>query len=500
MTHRVRTILIGAAFITGTTVGAAAMHMHTANAQTIAMAPMVPGPAPAPAGAPGGGAQALSQAFRFAAQQALPAVVHVEVTGHTRVAAMQDPLRGTPFQGFFNFGQGQVRPQPTEASGSGFIFRSDGYVLTNNHVVAGADRVKVILQDKREFTARVVGRDPNTDVAVIKIDATGLPVVALGDSDPLQVGDWVVAVGYPLDLGPTVTSGIISAKGRQIGILGEKGASAPVEDYLQTDAAINPGNSGGPLMDLSGRVVGINSAIASPTGYWSGYGFAVPIDLARRVADDLMRYGTVHRPRLGLEIKDVSPADAQVYHLPATTGAVVSQITPPSPAAEAGVQLGDVIVSINGTPVSSSNELLEQVARHAPGETVHLGVIRYGRSMTLNVKLGQFDTGSGKASSEHSSADTGMGRLGLSLQPLTPDLADQLGVRARAGVVVSDVDPAGPAARAGVQPGMIVERVDGQPVHTPADVRARIHGNRAVSLLVRTRAGAEQVINLLPSD
>ncbi len=505
MTQRLRLILIGAAFVGGTTVGAAAMHMHTANAQTVAMTPMVPPPAPAVEPPGGSGANALSAAFRYAAQRELPAVVHVEVQGHTqRIATTQDPFQGTPFQGMFpGFGGRGVQPQRVEASGSGFIFRPDGYILTNNHVVAGADKVRVVLQDKREFTARVVGADPNTDVAVIKVDASNLPVAALGDSDPLQVGDWVVALGYPLDLGATVTSGIISAKGRQIGILDSKGASAPVEHYIQTDAAINPGNSGGPLVDLTGRVVGINSAIASPTGYWSGYGFAVPIDLARRVAEDLMRFGTVHRPKLGVQIADVSPADAQVYHLPSTSGAVVKAITPPSPAADAGIQLGDVIVSVNGTPVPSSGDLMEQVARHAPGETVKLGVIRYGRSLTMDVKLGQFEAGATDRRTQSTGDDSGMGRLGFAVRALTPDLADQLGIRRTSGVVVSDVDPAGAAARAGVRPGMIIERMDGEPVRSPGDVEAHARAagsGRAVSLLLRTQDGSEVVINFLPGQ
>ncbi len=506
MSHRVRLILIGAAFVGGTTVGAAAMHMRSADAQSVKAAPLVPPPAPAVAPPGGEGANALSAAFRYSAQRVLPAVVHVEVQGHTqqRMATMQDPFEGTPFQGMFpGFGgRARVAPQRVEASGSGFIFRPDGYILTNNHVVDGADKVKVVLQDKRELTARVVGADPNTDVAVLKVDASNLPVAALGDSDPLQVGDWVVALGYPLDLGATVTSGIISAKGRQIGILGEKGARAPLEHYIQTDAAINPGNSGGPLVDLTGRVVGINSAIASPTGYWSGYGFAVPIDLARRVADDLLRYGTVHRPKLGLSIADVAPADAQVYHLPSSAGAVVKQIVAPSPAADAGIQLGDVIVSVNGTPVSSSGDLLEQVARHAPGETVKLGVIRYGRSLTVDVKLGQLDAGTtGRRAASGSGDESGMGRLGFAVQALTPALADQLGIRRTSGVVVSDVDPAGAAARAGVRPGMVIERMDGQPMRSPGDVEARARSARAgqaVSLLVRTPDGGEIVINFLP--
>ncbi|MBW3573110.1 MAG: trypsin-like peptidase domain-containing protein, partial [Gemmatimonadetes bacterium] len=234
----------------------------------------------------------LSGAFRAASSAAMPGVVHVRVTQAARSVSAQVPphLRGTPWEDMF---RGQGGGAPRAGSGSGFIMTPDGYILTNNHVVEGADRVNVILADKREFEARVVGRDPNTDIAVVKVDARNLPTVRLGDADALEVGDWVLALGYPLDLGQTTTAGIVSAKGRSIGIMGRSGAEAPLEHFIQTDAAINPGNSGGPLVDLQGRVIGINSAIASPTGFYSGYGFAVPINLARRVAEDLMRDGRV---------------------------------------------------------------------------------------------------------------------------------------------------------------------------------------------------------------
>src|SRR5690606_10585608 len=224
-----------------------------------------------------------------------------------------------------------------------FIISEDGYVLTNNHVVDNASRVTVTMTDRRQFDATVVGRDPNTDVAVLKIDATNLPVVRIGNSDEIQVGDWVLALGYPLSLGETVTAGIVSAKGKNIGIMGRnEEAAAPLEHFIQTDAAINPGNSGGPLVNLRGEAVGINSAIASPTGTYSGYGFAVPIRLAKRVADDLIEYGVVHRPRLAVVIHDVGPADIDAFSLPNAAGAVV-QTLQDGPARDAGVQIGDVI-------------------------------------------------------------------------------------------------------------------------------------------------------------
>src|SRR5690606_3071574 len=248
-------------------------------------------------------------------------------------------------------GQPMPSPGPRSGSGSGFIISPDGYVMTNNHVVENASRVTVTLTDRRQFDATVVGRDPNTDVAVLKIDGDNLPTVQLGNSDELQVGDWVLALGYPLSLGETVTAGIVSAKGKNIGIMGRnEEAAAPLEHFIQTDAAINPGNSGGPLVNLRGEAIGINSAIASPTGTYSGYGFAVPIRLAKRVADDLIRYGTVHRPRLAVQIKDVEPADIDVFGLPGADGSVVT-VVQDGPARLAGVQAGDVIVAVDGQRV-----------------------------------------------------------------------------------------------------------------------------------------------------
>ncbi|MBA2670359.1 MAG: trypsin-like peptidase domain-containing protein, partial [Gemmatimonadetes bacterium] len=253
-----------------------------------------------------GGAEALSSVFRGASRAALPGVVFVEVESVSRSAStVPDQFRGTPFEDFF----GGSRPQqqtPRQGSGSGFIISPDGYLLTNDHVVANATRVTVTLSDRRQFAAEVIGRDPNTDVAVLKIEASDLPVVRLGSAEGLEVGDWVLALGYPLSLGETVTAGIVSAKGRNLGIMRQnRNAAAPLEHFIQTDAAINPGNSGGPLVNLRGEVVGINTAIASPTGTYAGYGFAVPIQLARRVADDLIRHGVVHRPRIGVEIRDI---------------------------------------------------------------------------------------------------------------------------------------------------------------------------------------------------
>jgi serine protease Do len=463
----------------------------------------------APAAAAVATADGLSSAFRSASSTTLPAVVHVRVAQDARAVRggqVPDELRGTPFEDMFR-GYGGGQGMPRSGSGSGFIISPDGYILTNNHVVEGADRVNVVMGDKREFTARVIGRDPNTDVAVIKVDARDLPVARMGDADRLEVGDWVLALGYPLDLGQTTTAGIVSAKGRSIGIMSRSGAEAPLEHFIQTDAAINPGNSGGPLVDLQGRVVGINSAIASPTGFYSGYGFAVPINMARRVAEDLMRDGKVHRPMIGVEIRDATSADAEVFRLPSPDGAVVAA-EPRGPAARAGLKLGDVIVQLDGQPVRGSGELMEMVMRKRPGDRVALEVVRYGDRRRVELRLDEYtSTAAAEVRDPRRPAvleDRGQeevvvepGKLGFRAERVTPAIAQQLRMDRAEGVVVSEVDPSGPAAGA-LGRGMVVERVNGREVRSLDDLRRAadaVRPGQAVSVQVRLQDGRETIIN-----
>ncbi|HEX8358838.1 MAG TPA: trypsin-like peptidase domain-containing protein [Longimicrobium sp.] len=452
--------------------------------------------APVVRGAPS--ADALSSAFRAASSAALPAVVFIQVESAARQVSAQVPpeMRGTPFEDFF---RGPQRSGPSQSSGSGFIVSADGYVITNNHVVDGASRVKVIMSDRRELDARVVGRDANTDIAVLKVEAKNLPVARLGNSDALATGDWVLALGYPLTLGQTTTAGIVSAKGRSIGIMGRNtGATAPLEHFIQTDAAINPGNSGGPLVDLQGRVVGVNSAIASPTGYYSGYGFAVPIDLAKRIADDLIRYGVVHRPMLGVEIRDAAAADAEVFGLRAPEGAVISS-EPKAGARDAGLRLGDVIVAVDGTPVRNSGDLMETVMRKQPGDEVALEVVRYGRRQQAKVKLASFDTprAARSAAGAPDDANSVVERLGFQAAPVTPQIAQQLRMDDVQGVVVTAVDPSGPAA-AQLMPGFRVDRFNGREIRTAAELRSAMESVRAgavVSMVGRRPDGAQTIVN-----
>ncbi|MBD0319068.1 MAG: PDZ domain-containing protein, partial [Gemmatimonadetes bacterium] len=363
-----------------------------------------------------------------------------------------------------------------------------------------------------QLTARLVGRDPNTDVAVIKVEGTGFPSVRLGSSDGTRIGEWVLAIGNPLDLGTTVTSGIVSAQGRTLNNLigntaGENGRWA-IEDFIQTDAPINPGNSGGPLVNLRGEVVGVNSAIASPTGFYAGYGFAVPIDLARKVADDLVRFGKVRRPALGITLKDVSPEDAEVYRLPRIAGVVVNDLTQGQSAArEAGIRQGDVIVAVDGAQVERTGQLQRLVATHRPGETITLDVIRGGERRQVKVKLAEAPVEPEQraqrepaaAPAEPVSNDVARQRLGLKVVPLTAALASQYGLRNGQGVVVQESDRFGPAGRQGIGPGARIVSVDGVAVTDVATFQRlveRKRGGQIVSLVVEGPSGQQGIENV----
>src|SRR5438552_9527484 len=325
----------------------------------------------------------LGDAFASVADHVKPAVVFIKSERRERTTNRRLP------PGFDDFFQMPRRPQIEQGSGSGFIVSQDGYILTNNHVVQGADRVTVRLYDNREFTAKTIGTDPTTDVAVIRIQATSLPTVRLGDADSTRIGNWVLAIGNPLGeaFTFTVTAGIVSAKGR--GLLGLNPSRYAIQDFIQTDAAINPGNSGGPLVNVRGEVIGINSAIASETGFSAGYGFAIPINLARTVMTQLIATGHVERAVMGVSIRPITPEDAENAKLPEIRGVVVNQFTPPddSPAKRAGIQEGDVIVAVDGQSIESVPQLQQRVGFKKPGEIVQVTVVRKGGTrITLPVR------------------------------------------------------------------------------------------------------------------
>jgi serine protease Do len=429
----------------------------------------------------------LSAAFRAAAAVALPAVVQI-----TTVAVADMPQQLLPFHP-------EGAEQRTQGSGSGFIFDERGYILTNHHVVRNALHVNVVMLDGREFTAEVIGSDADTDIAVLRIEpARGetLPVIELGDSDNLRVGDWVLALGNPLGLTFTATAGIVSAKGRSIGILAQA-SDTPLEAFIQTDAAINPGNSGGPLVDLNGRVVGINTAIQSPTGLWAGAGFAIPIALARKVAGDIVQYGTVHRPRLGVTIDDVNAADAEVYRLPAITGAEITSVAPGTPADRAGLQLGDVIVTIEGQAVHTVAELQARVARFQPGERIRVNYIRYGRALETTVELGEFESAQPRRTAQRPEREANP--LGFNVQPLPAQMAARMGLRGENIPVVSRVDPLGPAVRSNLRQGHVIRQFNGREVRNIRELEryaGAIRSGDVVSLIVLP-AGAEGAVPMI---
>jgi serine protease Do len=318
--------------------------------------------------------------FTRAAERSMAAVVHIKAS-ESRQSAMQRQ-RQNPFYQLFG-GEGSDFGA-RQGTGSGVIYTSDGYIITNNHVVDFADEFEVTLHDNREFKARLVGRDPNTDMAVIKIDASDLPAIELGNSDDVKVGEWVLAVGNPFDLSSTVTAGIVSAKGRDINIIQSNMA---IESFIQTDAAVNPGNSGGALVDVSGRLIGINSAIATPTGTFAGYSFAIPVNLAKRIADDLMKYGEYRRAYLGVDIATLDGNLAQKLNIEQVQGVYVDGVLPDGSAALAGIQSGDIITRINGKTVTTVPELREMIGRSKVGDTIPVVVRREGREREIQVKL-----------------------------------------------------------------------------------------------------------------
>ena len=346
-----------------------------------------------------------------------------------------------------------------EGIGSGVIVTKDGYILTNNHVVDGADEVKVALQDGREFTAKVIGRDPKSDVAVIKIDGKELPAVQLADSDKVEVGDVVLAVGNPFGIGQTVTTGIVSATGRA-GAIG-----LDYEDFIQTDAAINPGNSGGALVDAEGRLIGINTAILSRSGGNQGIGFAIPVNLARDVMGSLIKDGHVTRGYLGIMIQDLTPALAKEFKLKENKGALVGDVTQNSPAQKAGLQNGDLVLEFNGKKVTDSRHLKLEVARTQPGETVPVKVLRDGSTKTLEVKVKELPGAEQLAKNDKRQADDTGTLNGVAVADLDAGARQQFGLPAQVkGVVVTEVDPNSPAAEAGLRPGDVIQEINRKPV------------------------------------
>jgi serine protease Do len=420
-----------------------------------------------------------------------PAVVNISAKHVVKQSGSSFSRRNTPqlpidpddpfyqlFKHFYGNGgpDGPEADRPSESLGSGFITSSNGYILTNAHVVDGANVVTVKLTDKREFKAKVIGSDKQSDVAVLKIDATNLPTVRIGDPTRSKVGQWVVAIGSPYGFDNTVTSGIISAKSRTL----------PDENYtpfIQTDVPVNPGNSGGPLFNLEGEVIGINSMIYSQTGGFQGLSFAIPINEAIRVKDELIKTGHVSRGRLGVSVQDVNQSLADSFGMGKPQGALVSSVDPKGPAADAGMKPGDVILNVNGTPVDNSSDLPSQIAAITPGSSAKLQVWRDKATQEINVKIGAL-TDQKVASDDTPS--TPAGRLGVAVRLLTP--REKQAASLPGGLVVEQVS--GAAENAGVQPGDVILAINGQPITTPEQLKSRVAkaGNSVALLIERDNA------------
>jgi serine protease Do len=496
--RRLRSGGVGLAFVLGLLI-AGVFHLPYQSAAQQQESPYGTGVAATrPALPPAAGSlQDLSEAFASIAEHVKPSVVYIKSGQKAQRQTREGPRMEVPpgFERFFrNFPPMQMEPRFQESSGSGFIVSKDGYILTNNHVVDGSDQVTVRLLDRREFKAKVVGTDPNTDLAVLKIDAKNLVPAPLGSSGAARVGEWVLAVGNPLgdNLTFTVTSGIISAKGRTLALPGQSDRS--IQDFIQTDAAINPGNSGGPLVSVRGEVIGVNSAIASQTGFYSGYGFAIPIDLAHRVMDQIIADGRVHRSAMGVTVQNATANDAEYVGLPDIRGVLVQDFTPDSPAKKAGMEPGDIIVSVDGKPVEYVGQLQQQVAFRKAGEVVKVEVARKGgvrKAMAVRLQevastrelAGRSSGSSNEADSDDSSA-TSIDLLGLTVQPLDQDAVQRFELASdQRGLLVTGVAPGGPSYGEVADPDNggpdILLEVEGKPVKTTADLKQALKSYKA---------------------
>jgi len=426
--------------------------------------------------------------FVQAAAAVSPAVVHIKTTYGTNNTSDRNSMNG--IEDFFDFfgGRGR-RMMPQAASGSGVILTSDGYIATNNHVVDNADKIEVVLSNKRKVPAKVIGKDPNTDLALIKVDVDGLPFVKMGNSDNVQIGEWVLAVGFPLDLQTTVTAGIVSAKARDIGILKresqgytqeemmemqrtgvriKKPASAAIESFIQTDAAINPGNSGGALVNANGELIGINSAIASQTGRNEGYGFAIPVNLAKKILEDFKQYGAVKRGYIGVSFTPLDADAAENLKIKDINGLYVNEVVPNGGAAQAGIKEGDIIKKVEGKEIYDSPDLQEKIGRLRPGDKVSLTVQKADGALK-NVVV-TLKPESVLASSAKPALKTGatVAKLGASFEPASAAVKNKYGVKD--GVVVTSVEPGKLFDYFDVTKGLLITKVNGKPVNSTDDV------------------------------
>lgn len=420
--------------------------------------------------------------FTQAAASVTPAVVHIKTTYNNNAnsgSSGRDQMQDM-FEDFFG---GRRRPQgPSMGSGSGVIISDDGYIVTNNHVVENADKIDVILPDKRSLVAKVIGRDANTDLALIKIEGTGFPIVKLGDSDNVRVGEWVLAVGYPFALNTTVTAGIVSAKGRHIGILDQGIAPGPggepqprtaIESFIQTDAAINRGNSGGALVNTKGELIGVNAAIASQSGSYEGYGFAIPINLAKKVLNDFKEFGSVKRGYIGINFTGLDAEQSKRLGVSEINGLYVNEVISGSGAVQAGLKEGDIITKVDGNQIFSPSDLQERIGRLGPGDKVQLTYLRDGRTLVTNVTLKGEES---VKTTDNRSAGVAAKNLGASFAPVGDVMKRKYKINS--GVVVTSVKPGGFFDQIDLPTGTIITSINGNPISSTADIERSISAGR----------------------
>ena len=430
--------------------------------------------------------------FSAAAEAAIPATVHIK-TKATRTVSNNLP-RNNPFSDIFpdldDFFGDRSRSIPQMASGSGAIISEDGYIVTNNHVVDGADDIQVMLNNKKSFKAKVVAADPSSDLAVIKIEAKGLPFLLYGNSDDVKVGQWVLAVGYPLTLETTVTAGIVSAKGRTLDINSRQSIN-PVESFIQTDAAVNPGNSGGPLISTDGKLLGINSAIASPTGAYAGYSFTIPVNIVKKIVADLVKFGTVQRAYLGIDYpKDnISDDDKKQNGIKDDGGVYVMSVRDGSAASVAGIKKGDVITKVNGTPIVRGADLIGQIATYRPGDKINLTYQREGKEYTTPLTLKNLN---GSTDVVKSSV---LDKLGAGLETLSKDDAKELGQKG--GVMVKSITTRGLLSKVRIQEGYVIIKANGKDIINVEDLRKALESSTGTVKLEGIYPGYEGVYPII---
>jgi serine protease Do len=408
---------------------------------------------------------AANMDFTNAAEMTVNSVVHVKTTVTTQLEYFD------PFQYFFRGGEPQKKPHTQQSAGSGVIISRDGYIVTNNHVIANADKIEVVLNNKATYQAKVIGKDPTTDLALIKVEASDLPYITFGNSDDVKVGEWVLAVGNPFNLTSTVTAGIVSAKGRSINILEGDQAKGlnPIESFIQTDAAVNPGNSGGALVNTNGELVGINTAIASGTGYFSGYSFAIPVNIVKKISSDLIEYGEVQRAFLGISIRDIDANFAKEANLAEMKGVYIAGLSDGGAAKDAGFKEGDIILKIGNKTVNSVPELQEQISKFRPGDKVDVTVVRNGKERVVNVVLKNLN-GSTSITKTSEKRDA-ISALGAVFETISKE--EKKNLKLEGGAKVVQIGP-GKLQSAGVREGFIITRIDKREIKSPEDVSSAL--------------------------